>query len=256
MSSVAGTGRYLYAISRGLDAADLATTTGLRGAPLEVVSHRGLDAVVSDVPLEEFDEAGLKQNLERLSWLEDVARGHDAVVHAVAAVGLPVAPLRLATICHADDGVRDRLDEWHDDLAEVLDRVAGRAEWSVKVIVPPVESQSAASTPVASGADYLRRKKADQEARESRLAVSTDLGENVHRSLTPAVVASRLLPPQDPQLSGHVGTMVLNAAYLVENGDADLFERRVAELAKAHPDVRIDSAGPWPPYSFAVLEQA
>ncbi len=251
---MAETGRYLYAVSRGLADADLAGVAGLRGAPLEIVSHGDLDAVVSDVPLDEFDEVGLKQNLERLPWLEEVARAHDAVVHAVAA-SHPVAPLRLATICRADDGVRQRLEAWHDDLQQVLDRIAGRAEWSVKVVVPP-EARPSSSSSAGSGADYLRQKRADQQAREAQLAASGELGDEVHRILAPNAVASRLLPPQDPQLSGHRGTMVLNAAYLVEDREGGGFQERVDEVARAHPEVRIESAGPWPPYSFAVLEQS
>ena len=69
-------------------------------------------------------------------------------------------------------------------------------------------------------------------------------------------VASRQLTPQDPRLTGHEGTMLLNAAYLVETeGEAD-FVRQLDELVAAHPDLHIECRGPWPPYSFAVLEQS
>ena len=36
---------------------------------------------------------------------------------------------------------------------------------------------------------------------------------------------------------------------------AEAFAARVDELAAAHPDVVVDRRGPWPPYSFAMLEQ-
>ena len=166
---VGETARYLYAISRDLAPDALAGVGGLMGEPLHVVSHRGLDAVVSDVPLAEFGELALKQNLESLSWLERVARGHDEVVHAAAAAG-PVAPMRLATMCLDDDGVRARLDEWHDALHGVLDRVEGRAEWSVKVLVPPPEPAAAAASGSGSGVAYLQQKRAEQQEREHRLA--------------------------------------------------------------------------------------
>ena len=104
---VVGQGRYLYAISRDLDPAALAEVPGLGDGRLDVLEHRGLSAVVSDVDLEEYGEEGLRRNLERLEWLEEVARRHDEVVHAVAEHG-PVAPLRLATICLDDIGVRRR----------------------------------------------------------------------------------------------------------------------------------------------------
>jgi hypothetical protein len=46
--------------------------------------------------------------------------------------------------------------------------------------------------------------------------------------------------------------MVLNAAYLLDAGGeiGDRFAATVAELASAHPELRIELTGPWPPYSF------
>jgi hypothetical protein len=49
--------------------------------------------------------------------------------------------------------------------------------------------------------------------------------------------------------------MLLNAAYLVdEQRDEDL-TAAVRALAAKHPAVRLELTGPWPPYSFAGLEQ-
>ena len=91
-------------------------------------------------------ERVLSRNLEDLSWLEKVARGHDTVIHAVAGAAA-TAPLRLATICLDDDGVRARLDEWHDALETALDRVEGRAEWAVKAYARS-DAPSSAEAPV------------------------------------------------------------------------------------------------------------
>jgi hypothetical protein len=68
-------------------------------------------------------------------------------------------------------------------------------------------------------------------------------------------VASRRLPPQDPRLTGHVGTMTLNGAYLVDTARAGEFADAVRAAQADHPEAGIDAAGPWPPYSFAMLEQ-
>jgi hypothetical protein len=253
-------GRYLYAITRGVGVDALTGVAGLGGGELAIVEHRGLSAVVSDVGLDEYGEEALRANLERMEWLEQVARGHDAVVQAVAALG-PTAPLRLATICLDDDGVRARLDEWHDGLVRALDRVEGRAEWSVKVIVPEAAAAAAAAAPgaaepAAGGAAYLRRKKAETEARLARQDDAARSGEDVHAALAACAVASRRLQPQDPRLTGHRGTMVLNGAYLVEAADGQAFADRVRELAAERPGVQVEAGGPWPPYSFAVLDQA
>ena len=71
------------------------------------------------------------------------------------------APLRLATICLDDAGVRARLDEWHHALVQALDRVEGRFEWSVKafshtgaVEADVSETGSSSSTGKGAAIDY------------------------------------------------------------------------------------------------------
>jgi hypothetical protein len=252
-------GRYLYVITRGVTQADLVTISGLRAVPLDVVEHTGLSAVVSDVDLEEFGEDALRRNLEDLPWLEEVARGHDAVVQAVADLA-PAAPVRLATICRDDDGVRLRLEEWKDGLRTALDRVTGRREWSIKAFMPQREtSPSAERAEIPSGpgagAAYLQRKRDETNDRQSAEENALGLADETHAALSAMSVASRRLAPQDPRLSGHDGTMMLNGAYLVEIDEEDAFAATVEELAAGQPEIRLAVQGPWPPYSFATLEQ-
>jgi hypothetical protein len=253
---MADDGLYMYAIARDLDPADLAGVTGLSGGGVEVVEHRGLSAVVSRVDLDEYGEDGLRANLEHLDWLETTARTHDAVIQAVSEHG-PTAPLRLATICLDEAGVRKRLDEWFHALVQVLDRVEGRREWSLKVIAPPAPAPDLAPAPTGglSGADYLKRKRTQTETRATHQQDAVAAAEAVHDQLTRHAVAGRLLAAQDPRLSGHQGTMLINAAYLVEADEGAAFEAEAARAVDAHPDLEIDVRGPWPPYSFAMLEQ-
>jgi hypothetical protein len=249
------TGLYLYAVSRELDPARLHGVEGLSHRPLAVIDHDGLSAVVSEVDLDEYGEEGLRANLERLEWLEVTARTHDAVVHAVAELG-PVAPMRLATIFLDEAGLRRRLGEWFHAIEQVLERVEGRREWSVKVLTEAAAAEDAASAVrPASGAEYLRQKKAQGQARAAREADTSEQVQRLHEALSTRAVASRTLAPQDPRLTGHQGAMVLNAAYLVEAAEGGAFAKEADAWASAHPHLQLDVRGPWPPYSFAMLEQ-
>lgn len=254
---MAETGRYLYAIGRGLTDEDLAGVTGLQGGRLEVVERNGLTAIVSTVDLDEFGEEGLRRNLEDLTWLEAVARTHDAVVHE-AASRTPTAPLRLATVCLGDDQVRARLDEWREALERTLDRITGRMEWSVKTFAPEVVAQATAPvdapTGAGAGAAYLRRRKEATTQRESANEAAARVADEIHAALSAHAVAGRRLPPQDRRLTGHEGTMTLNGAYLVESPSADQFRAAAEALGTEHAELRLDVQGPWPPYSFATLD--
>ena len=59
-------------------------------------------------------------------------------------------------------------------------------------------------------------------------------------------------PPQNRDLSGHEGEMLLNGAYLVETRSRRGLRELVAELEERHRALgaRIELTGPWPPYNF------
>jgi hypothetical protein len=250
-----GTGRYLFAVARGLDGAGLAGHAGLRGAPLEVVTHEDLQAVVCDVDLAEFGAEALATNLEDLDWLEEVARAHNDVVWR-AAEEATVAPMRLVTICADDQSVRARIEVLRQDLNDVLDRVEGRREWSLKVLAPRAEEPHpvAATTGPTSGADYLRRKREAAARRRSAGDEVERAAEEIHAAAVERSVAARRLPPQDPRLTGRAEAMALNCAYLVADEESDDFVAAVRNEGRNHPQVSVEVEGPWPPYSFAVLE--
>jgi hypothetical protein len=104
-----------------------------------------------------------------------------------------------------------------------LHRVGGRVEWGVKAYV----------------------------ARESKAAAVSG-AQAVHAELTAKAVDIRLHPPRSDQFSGiRPQMMLLNAAYLLDAADCVTFTAAVAGQATAHPELRVELTGPWPPYSFA-----
>jgi hypothetical protein len=252
---VTATGRYLFAVTRGLVDGDLADVTGLRGAPLEVVERDGLQGVVCDVSLDEFGEEALPRNLEDLAWVEEVARSHDDVVRAVASRAT-VAPMRLVTIYASDTSVQGQLDDLRGKLLAALDRVEDCGEWSVKVYSTSAVPGPTAPTgeKVTSGAAYLQRKRDQAEARRTADDHVAQVAEQVYAALSEYVTAGRRLALQDPRLSGRAEMMILNAAYLVPHNSSEAFQATAETLSERYSDAAIEVQGPWPPYSFAMLE--
>ncbi|WP_116951961.1 GvpL/GvpF family gas vesicle protein [Jiangella endophytica] len=257
------TASYLYAIAAPVGDDVLDGLRGVADEPVRVVRHRDLVAVVGTVDVSAggaFGEEALARNLDDLGWLKAAAQAHHGVVDGVARA-VPAAPLRLATIVADDDGVRERLDRWHDGFRRALDEVAGRAEWSVKVYAPEVsppdtdaEPARAPGTP-GTGAAYLIRRKAAATARDDAFARATAVAGQVHEELTRYAVDARRLAVQDQRLTGHDTPMSLNGAYLVPVDGADTFAAVVESLRERHEDCRFQLAGPWPAYSFVTVEE-
>ena len=259
---MAETGIYVYGISRDLPGEAMEQVAGVAGTPVHVIGERGLTAVVSPVSLEEFGEEGLRRNLEDLGWLESTARAHHAVVDAAAAHAVTV-PLGLATVYRTEGRVRQALRDRYEEFDQALSRITGRTEWGVKAY-----ADLAAATATAGGepedegsgdrpgTSYLRRRSAQRQTEEEARRAVLMTAEDIDDRLCEIAATRRLHRPQDPQLSGERGWMILNAAYLVDDERADDFRTAVDRLAGARPEIRLQLTGPWAPYSFATEEEA
>ena len=227
------------------------------GSDLERVEHEQLAAFVSRVPAEEYAEAALHDSLNDLAWLEQVARAHETVLERIGERATLV-PLRLCTIFSSEDGVRRMLRENEARLRAALDRLEGRQEWTVKLLVDPERLEAAAgvaddqATAGGAGTAYMLGRRADQERREVADRLARALAEDVHARLQDWAIDAVVNPPQSRELSGHEGEMRLNGAYLVESARADELRGLVAELQERHraAGARLELAGPLPPFNF------
>jgi Gas vesicle synthesis protein GvpL/GvpF len=97
--------------------------------------HEGeLSLLCSSVALADFGEEPLRENLNDMAWLERVARAHEAAI-ARALEQATIVPLRLCTIFAGEEQARAMLAERCAELTAALDALAGKVEWSVKLLV-------------------------------------------------------------------------------------------------------------------------
>jgi hypothetical protein len=255
-----GEARWVYAVGRDDASPEPGALAGVADAPVRVVLQDGLAALVSPVPLPEFGEEMLTESLNDLAWLEEVARAHQRVIDAAFERG-PVVPLRLCTIYESDEGVRELLREDRRRFGELLDALDGREEWSVKLFVDPERLEAEAGVDgehgsseaeLGAGGAYLARRKADRSARAAADQLAGELAEEVHARLQDWASDAAVGRPQNPELSGHSGQMLLNGAYLVESERSENFAQLVEELQGRYARVgaRLEISGPWPPYNF------
>jgi hypothetical protein len=233
---------------------------GITGRPVERIEAEHLTVLVSRVPAAEFSAEPLTHNLNDIAWLERVARGHEAVLDAALAQAT-IVPLRMCTIFENEAGVREMLDQQRESLTAALDALKGRLEWSVKVLVDrdrlmdaarPQRSEDDEVAAAGEGGVYLQRRRAERGAREAAGHLAADTAQQVHARLQDWAIDARTCPPQNRELSGHEGEMVLNAAYLVERERTDELRQIIAELEEHHRGLgaRVELTGPWPPYNF------
>jgi hypothetical protein len=187
--------------------------------------------------------------------LERTAREHDEIVQASARLTTTL-PLRLATICTDDDSARDRLRRLGDRALALLDRLDGREEWGVKLFATAATAPVPETAGASSGTAYLQRRRQQMVQRDVAADTAVRAADEVYTRLAGVAVDARRHRPQDQRLTGAPLPMVLNAAFLVDRDRVDDFRAAVAEFAAARPPDSIALTGPWPPYSFAALEES
>jgi hypothetical protein len=251
-------GVYVYGVIRSLPEGVLKDLRGVSDLPVRLVEQDGLAALASTVSLAEFGEEALRRNLEDLGWLEATARAHHAVVDSTA-VYTTVVPLGLVTVYRSEERVREALRDRKEEFTAALERLTGRTEWGVKVYADIRQPEASApnggeESSASPGMAYLQRRLTQRNTAEEERRKAVAVAEYIHSRLCDLAVATRLHRPQDPQLSGEQGWMLLNAAYLVDDGRSREFRDAIAHLSRLHAGMRVRFTGPWAPYSFAVEE--
>ncbi|MER7081498.1 Gas vesicle synthesis protein GvpL/GvpF [Saccharopolyspora kobensis] len=252
---------YVYGIVRDPGPEPTLGAQGIAGSAVRLVRQGELAALVSSVDAAEFDAEALRKNLEDLEWLEATARAHNRVVLAAAAT-TTTAPFGLATVYFHDDRVREVLAERAEEFSQVLHSIDDSAEWGVKARAdlddPALRrgtGEAGAEAAAGPGASYLRQLKEQRESRQNAENTALELAGQVHAELCSLARASRSHPPQNRELAGYAGLMVLNCSYLVDKSAGDEFTATVRRLSDDYQALDVELTGPWPPYSFAQIRE-
>jgi hypothetical protein len=195
---------------------------GLDDAPVEAVAFDGVDVVVSAV-----GDANVTQTavLEHARVVDELFAANEAVLPARYGRAFPDA----AAVASAVDG---RLDVLRDGL----ERVRGKVELGLRVTA----SAPAEQVPATSGRDYL-------VVRRAQLRAAEKAARAIHEPLANAASAATVNVLATPEL-------LLSAAYLVPRDELEGFLGLVEAATAQHSELAFACTGPWPPYSFAILD--
>ncbi|MBI4861205.1 MAG: GvpL/GvpF family gas vesicle protein [Candidatus Riflebacteria bacterium] len=216
--------------------------------PVEAVDHGTVLAIVSRVPAADYEEEPLAGHLRNLSWVMERASRHNQVLVDLGA-RMTILPCRFCTLFRHEDALRHASSERMTAIGKMLKRVAGRAEWAVKVYaVRPVEKKSTTS---ASGAQYftsLARERAAERSAGQRARASIDTIVQSILEVTQEVVPLELRQIAD----GPTSDLILNLACLVDRHQETALKRVLGDLTARGPElcIALTFSGPLPPYSF------
>lgn len=262
-------GWYLYGIIRRPEHGDLVPAASIRHDTddVQLLEQTGLAAVVRSVPLADYEPDALRLNMQDPSWLATMARHHHEVIESIHRLRA-ILPSKFGCVYPDEPGLRAALAETTAILVDRLEYVADCDEWTVYLYAdrPTLERRLVELHPMlqrfqrevanaSAGRAYLLKRKMADELDKVREPVASELARTAYERLSRYARAGKEQPPATSPENGQSEIILLQAIFLVPRAHAEDFLDAVENIASHGDGLRGESSGPWPPYSFATLDE-
>ncbi len=157
---------------------------------------------------------------------------------------LTVLPFRFGTIFDSDEALRHAVRANRKTFLESVDRLRGKAEMHVKLVVKDGTLLEAVSElPNGVGGEYLRKLREQASRTRERQTKARALSMQVHKLFSPLeedVICKRT----------DSGGMLIDFAHLIESASVAKYQNRYDAATRHFKDCHVTITGPWPPYHF------
>jgi hypothetical protein len=209
----------------------LTGVTGLFGNQIFLFPASELAVIVSEHSAE--DSARMDQN---------AAKDHARVVAECFKLST-VLPFRFGTSFPDDDALRRSVRSNQRHFTANVERLRGKAEMHLKVVVDDICSAANGSRDVSVGQHYLSHLREGAVRQRERQSKARALSVQMHRMFLPLaeeITCKRM----------ESGKMLLDIAHLIDNKTVERYQNKYSSATHELKDCRMQLSGPWPPYHF------
>lgn len=232
---------------------------------LEMISLGNLSAVVSQVPLEEFGEDALKENIQNIKWLEKHIRTYDEITRSLFEQTTFI-PVRFGTIYLDKERVKQSISNYKEQVIKLIETLNRKIEVGVKFFLDHTKLEEALTTNDLEAADlnskiqcetpgkaHFLKKKLETFLDKKIENWSCDISNNLLDSLKGISNDIQLLSLQPKE---GAQKMFLNVACLLPSNRFDWFKEMLQNIMPQDnfECINCEITGPWPPYNFVRLE--
>jgi len=238
-------GRYVYGVIQTKEPLHFGRMgMGGAGEMVYTVHYQDIAAVVSQTSVYMFDPT--REN----------ALAHEHVIETVMK-GHTIIPMSFGTVFRTDDDIREVLKSIFTSLKDVLNQMAGKLEFGLKVnwerdrVIDELKQDDEEIrqfhqeiTRKHLQSTYLARMQLGRMIDKAMAERAAQYVRDIYESLRGCCVASRDNKPIGEK-------MIMNAAFLVEREHEVDFDAAVNRIAKKYGNrLNFKYTGPWPPYNF------
>ena len=262
-------GFYLYCIREKCDKGF--SKTGLGGGQVYSVPYQDLEAVVSDVSLEEFGSEEIQKKAEEdVNWIKEQAQIHEEVIEQAMGKGnsqlVSVIPMQFGVIFKTKEKLEETLGNRYEELKKSLENLKGKQEWGVKVYLKEnifrktieekneqVLAKKKEIESMPKGMAFFAQKQIDKVVGQEKDKELGRITEEIFENLGQLAFSKNKSKLLEKDFTGMTEEMIVNAFYLIEESKLDSFQKKVGELKEKYNSLgfKVEVSGPWPSYHFA-----
>ncbi len=264
-------GLYLYCIRKRINTPSLSSIKGIdERHNVSTYGYQDLEAVASKVSLEEFASEEIQRKArEDLSWIKEKAVIHETVIEEAMRRNdkvLSLIPMRFGTIFKDIASLEEALKKDYSKIREVLERIQGRQEWSVKAYLKgkkifeqmiknknkAIKEKEKEIASLPEGMAYFMEEELKEVISSEVDKELNNVIEGLFESLSNQAKASVKNKILEKELTGKREPMVLNAAYLVPEEKIEDFKKELENLNQQiqAKGFYLEYSGPWAAYNF------
>lgn len=259
-------GLYLYCIKGKSDS--VFNSEGIDGGKIFTVPEQNLEAVVSEVSLEEFGSEEIQRKAQKdLGWIKEKALTHEKIIEE--AMGkekiIPVIPMQFGVIFKTKENLEETLKKHCGQFRNSLEKLKGKQEWSVKAylnhktfkeevkkVSPVVQEKEKEIARFPEGVAYFAQKQIDEAVSKEADRTFQNYGENFFEALKKYAEAGTKGKILEKEFTGKSLPMALNMIFLVSEEKLEDFIKEIDKLNRDYKPkgFNFEYSGPWPPYNF------
>ncbi len=159
-----------------------------------------------------------------------------------------VLPFRFGTTFADDDGLRRSVRSNQKHFLANVERLRGKAEMHLKVLVDDTCSEVQARDRMA-GPQYLTNLRESASRQRERQSKARALSVQMHRMFLPLaeeITCKRM----------DSGKMLLDIAHLIDGKTVERYQNKYSSATQELKECRMQLSGPWPPYHFVQRHSA
>jgi hypothetical protein len=154
-----------------------------------------------------------------------------------------VLPFRYGTTFDGDDALRRSVRSNQRHFMANVERLRGKAEMHLKVLVDDICPGITARQDVTVGQQYLTNLRESASRQRERQSKARALSVQMHRMFLP--IAEEITCKRMES-----GKMLLDIAHLIDNKTIERYQNKYTSATQELKECRMQLSGPWPPYHF------